>query len=474
MKWIRKDEITKQIKGKRFFKICGEIVFFYGVLVLLNHLLYPDIPVFYGISPHPFWIGVLFFPLRYGWSAGLVSGLVSLSLYLSLVYLKGDPYLFEDYLFYIIPSLFLMVGVLIGVGIESFIRRLHQREDDIEKQKQEISALGSNKKFLESVNAGLEKKIVSQMSTIVTLYSGARKLESLNRETIYPAMLDFFSETLEASESAIYLLEEDRWVLKYQKGWQDYHRRKNILDRTEGLIGQAGSTGKIVSVRDFLRSEKDSSPIGLLGDAMIAGPLKREDGEVIGVYSIQNIPFLRFTSTSLNLLSLLLDWASHSLEKVYYFEELYSKTIIDEIYNVYQHHYFQSRGKQEFLRSKTYYLPFSVVLIRLKNLTTYPKEVQLNLLQVVSRFLNHQSREIDIVTKFGEEDIPFALLLLTTSKEGAMEVCQDLRKSFHQLHLGDFQGKGELLNIEFGVGSFDPKIKTFDQMVQKAGENWVL
>ena len=49
----------------------------------------------------------------------------------------------------------------------------------------------------------------------------------------------------------------------------------------------------------------------------------------------QSMDLLRFNSASINLLTLLLDWAAESISKCVYFEELQTKLIQDEVLNVY-------------------------------------------------------------------------------------------------------------------------------------------
>ncbi|MDZ4224601.1 MAG: GAF domain-containing protein, partial [bacterium] len=339
------------------FSYLYEAPLFFLLLFGVNRVFFPQLPGFVGMDPHPYWIGILLFGFRYGVPAGLLAGVLASALYFYFAWNFLERYLFEDISFYLLPSFFILVGVLVGVGVRHYRETLDRLTRDKEELTRVEKALRDEIKTLKEINIGLEKRIATRMTTLVTLYEGARRLETIQLEDLYPAILEFITKTLDVEKSSLYLKVEGCFVLKKSIGWQDYERRPAEIPMNEGIIGIAGASKKVTSIRDFLQGPSASAP-SLLGDAMLAGPLRDgENGEVVGVLSIQEMSFLSFNSATLNLFAFLLQWASRSIGRANYISRLKEQEIVDPEYHVYSKNYFFSRASQELIRSKTYYLP---------------------------------------------------------------------------------------------------------------------
>jgi diguanylate cyclase (GGDEF)-like protein len=228
------------------------------------------------------------------------------------------------------------------------------------------------------------------------------------------------------------------------------------------LVGKAGSEGRAVSLKDWFGADFSKAWEGRdQVDAVMAGPLRRGTGEVIGVFSVQDLPFLSFNSANVNLMMLLLDWASQAIEKAFYFEELRSKSIMDDILNVYNNKYFEDRAEQEFSRSKTYALPFSILLVCVPALQALTVDRQLNLLRALGRLLTEKARKIDIVTKFREPGIPFAILMMTAVEEQARELRGRILEAYAKLGL-------EEAALKIGVGSYAANMESKEAIIEQA------
>lgn len=440
-----------------------EIAALYLLLCGFNLLFFPEAPAFFGIEPHPYWIGILIFGFRYGVAAGLAAGLLSTALYMGAVWFYLERYLFEELTFYIQPALFLLVGTFMGVGV-------HRYRSDVAALREEKETWLSNEKLLKDetqtlreINAGLEKRIVTRMSTLITLYEGARRLEEVEVEELYRSLLEFIAKTLQAEEAAVYLKAEKEWVMKENVGWKVYQRYPKKLKINEGLIGAAGSSNKIVTIRDFVVGQVSPN---LLGDSLMAGPLRMgETGEVVGVVGIQSIPFFQFNSASVNLFSFLLNWASRSLGRAHFIEELRSEEVLDPEFQVYSYRYFQSRLAQEFSRSKTYYLPLSVGVVEAKGMKNLKRPQRGALLMALSQMLKESVREMDVVARFPEEEKPFALLLMTASAAQAQGIREKMEHLFLQI-LGK-EGKAPV-QFHVGLASFTPKAVDAETLIHEA------
>lgn len=451
-----------------------EIPLFYLFLFVLERVYFPEFTSFRGVEPHPYWLGIGLFALRYGAGPGLLAGILSSAFYLGGLWRGGDRYLFEDFDFYILPGLFLAVGAAVGSSMEGFKRAIQQRDQELADNKTRLRALADEVEIERKAHRALEQHVVSQMSSLVTLYSGAKGLGSLDPQLLLDGILDFFTQALKAKRTALYTKEGEIWVLHSHRGWTDGRLPAEKFGFAEGLVGRAGSENKVVSLRDY-SFESPGRP-GL--DAVMAGPLRRGDGSVAAVFCVAELPLLRFNSATINLLTLLLDWAQEAMAKCHYFEELKSKSIMDEVLNVYNERYFWSRARQEFGRSKAYSLPFSILLVTLEGQNELPKTQEVNALRILSRLLNETCRGIDIVAKFTEPGIPFAVLMITATAERARERLKNsILKAFEAIDLFSLStgssasardGARPALKLKIGIGSFAPTYANVEMMIEQA------
>lgn len=440
-------------------------------LYVLERAFFGETPAFQGIEPHPYWLPVLLFSLRYGLAAGASSGAAAALLYLGGVWLRGDRWRFEDADFYRLPFLFLAVGCAAGSAVDRLLGLLRERADAIAGLREKNRSLLKEVWLQKQAARAVEQQVVSQMSSLATLYAGARNLGSLDREALMDGIVDFFAQALKAERCALHLKQGERWVLRAQRGWSEDFAGPKEVGALEGLIGKAGGEDRAVSLRDW-GGDLDKAWEGRAeADAVLAGPLRRGPGQVIGVFSVQDMPFLRFNSASMNLLSLLLDWAQEAIEKCLYFEELKSKSILDEVYNVYNERYFAERARQEFSRSKTYSLPFSVLLLSVRGLDALSAERQVNYLRALSGLLLESRREIDIVTKSPIPGFPFAVLMMTATAERAAKARQAVLEAYGRLEFFKSPSAGAPLLLRVGAASFAPAMKSVEEMIDQARED---
>jgi GGDEF domain-containing protein len=445
-----------------------EIVIFYAVLAVLNYFIFPNFPGFVGIDPHPYWIGVLLFGFRYGIWAGFLAGLLSAALYLGMAWFGIERYVFEDLSFYILPSLFVIVGTLVGVGVYQYRSRIDELDQSVVDQGATISRAEEDNRTLKDINAGLEKRIVTRMQTIVTLYEGARSLSSTNMEVLYPAILRFIMKTLDAEEAAIYVMADGEWRLHVNAGWKAYENHPTRLKAGEGLTGIAARGNKVVTIRDFIGATPRAD---FLTDCMMAGPIRRgERGEVVAVLSIQNMPFLSFNSASVNLFSFLLDWASRSVGQALEMNDSREREIWDPTYNVFSYRYFLLRAEQEWLRSRTYYLPLSVGFVRIDGLTLLSQTAEDQLFQITAQVLRDSCRDVDVVARNNDPDAPFAFLLITASPAQAVEIRQKIMDAFARLRLQENNPAYSDIRFHVGMGNFSPKVASLDALINSAHE----
>lgn len=449
-------------------RVVVEIIVFYAAVAAVNYFIFPQYPGFIGIDPHPYWLGVLLFGFRYGVLPGLISGIFSAGLYLGFAWTGAERYIFEDASFYLLPSLFMIVGVVIGVGVYQYRQRIDELDTTCNARKLSLKQASEENRTLADINAGLEKRIVTRMQTMITLYEGARSLSIADMEALYPAVLHFTMKSLEAGEAAIYVWRNNAWHLKVNEGWKAYENYPAVLQKGEGLTGLAGDSGKIVTIRDFVGANAAGN---ILTDCMMAGPIRNgEKGEVVAVLSIQDIPFLNFTSASVSLFGFLLEWASRSVGQALQLAALREGEIWDPTFQVFSYRYFESRLNQEWLRSKTYYLPLSLGLVNIEGVDTLPQAAEDQLLQIVAQVLRSSCREVDVIARYTRSDIPFAFLLITASPAQAEDIRQKITTNLDRLHLADNNPAYAKLRFHVGMSHFTPQTRDITALLHTAQE----
>ena len=107
-----------------------------------------------------------------------------------------------------------MVGGVLGEVREAH-KRAHRdvarRYDEIEASLQDLA-----ERYLAAVeiNREIQRRIVTQTSTVTTLYQAAKALEQLEIEELAPSILQLVTEFIEADACALYLRRDGQLELK--------------------------------------------------------------------------------------------------------------------------------------------------------------------------------------------------------------------------------------------------------------------
>ncbi|MCP5463752.1 MAG: hypothetical protein H7A33_01875 [Deltaproteobacteria bacterium] len=453
------------------FSFFLEIPAFFVFLVFLNEIFFPEIPAFIDVSPHPYWGAILLFGFRYGIYAGLASGISATVIYLGTTWLQGDRYLFDDLSFFILPSLFIVIGALIGSGVNRFLRQIREYQIVHNLDRDEIKQVRQELKDMQLVTEGLEKRITTKMTTLVTLHEGARSLDSLKKEEILQSALRFIAKALDFEKVALYLKKDNRWELVYKFGWQEGDYFPSVYESQEGLVGISGSQNKVISLKDTLAKGELPMPstqdkLNLQNESLLAGPIANGEGnEPLGVISVQSMPLLTFNSGTTNLFRFILNWISRSLQRANYFDEIRAQEILDPEFGIFSHRYLERRLGQEFHRSQVYYLPLSLVLIKISSLLDENPASQKKTLVTVIQILKNICQETDVIARDETDPSLIHCLLTTTSETQAKKFIETLKQTQEEL------GLKTIKEFSIGFSTFNPKLKSEKELVHAALES---
>ncbi|TPW17093.1 MAG: diguanylate cyclase, partial [Elusimicrobia bacterium] len=300
---------------------------FFAALVAFQRMAFPENPFWHGVSPSPSWVGVLLFAMRYGIGSGLTVGLAAAALCVLGVRDVGEAYRFGDADFWFEPALFVLVGTAVGGTADGYMHRIGDLLRSLADLRGRNAGLQMHIVSQQKAMRVIEQQVVSQMSSVVTLYQGSRRLGRLELADVFEAFLDFFTRALQATKTAVYVPKGGAWVLHGTRGWGEKDGYPDRVENGRGIVGSAA-----------LEKRKT--------DAIMAAPILGPDGEVVAVFAVQAMPFLRFNSASLNLLTLLAEWGAEAYGKCLSVSELRSRSILDEEYSVHSPAYFTSRVGQ--------------------------------------------------------------------------------------------------------------------------------
>ncbi len=448
----------------RQYRYIFEILLAYLIGHAINYFFFPNKLGFIGMSPHPYWLLILLASMKYGFYAGFLAGGIGAALYLLSAHFLAPTYFFEDQFNYVLPVSFVVLGSLMGFGIDSYKKEglvLKQKHDELFANEQiylkRIAAL-------EEIKQGMERKVATQMNTLITLYEGARKMERDNLPELYQGILEFMQKSLDSSEIALYLKVEQGWKLEKQIGWKDYHQRPEWIALDQGIVGMVGKSGKIISVRDFVKPDSPLVMPTLIGDCLFAGPLRKsEKGEVIGVIAIGQLPLQKFNSATLNLFLFLLGWAARSLQRYQYIHNLQENSILDLRYQVNAKQYLLTRLAQEFSRSKKYYLPLSLTLIGLVKRDLASESMQAIKIMLVES-IKRSVRDMDVVSLWDEAPYDFAILWITLG-EAQVKINMEMIQTHFQSLWEESKDANDYA-IHFKLASFNPRLAAPEDLLK--------
>jgi hypothetical protein len=263
------------------------------------------------VQPHPFWILVVAIALRYGPAPGYVAAVVASTCYAFFIWVGPGLHPQSPSLRELGQPFLLLAG---GIVVSEIMRSQHRYLTALRQHSDHTSAmirdLTQRQQALGEVNAELEKRLVTQSSSLIALHRVAKQLSVLDVEGVYAAIPAIVAEVFEAEACAIYEWRDGRLELRVGRP-SHLPGRSDAWDLETGLIGRAFRDARVISIRERLIREGahaiEEEP------AMLAGPLLDREGQPLGVVVVERLPFLKLNAASVRLFETCLEWFSASL-----------------------------------------------------------------------------------------------------------------------------------------------------------------
>jgi GGDEF domain-containing protein len=354
---------------------------------------------------------------------GIITSAITAICYIFIAYLRGSSGFFafvSDTANIKLPALFVIIGYylsLIREGYDYELSALMRKNSALEKQMGEVREINSGINEEDRKNA---LKIFETSTTIKTVYNAASSLASFDEDELIGSLCDLVQKFCDSKAFVLYKIVEGTKLIITAERIDDkfadsFDFVANVND--DALIAESYTSGKIYTMLDII--DKNMKHV-IKSDVKISCPIKfKDDGEIYGFIVLYDLEFSRMNLETINILELIAGWTESALIKSRQMSEVKSKNIEDDLTLAYKYDYFKKRMSEEFKRAQRYNFDLSTLLVKLTNYSSIPADRQPEILRLLSIFLKTIVRDVDIVSRFKDENF-LSCLLPSTDEKGVL------------------------------------------------------
>jgi diguanylate cyclase (GGDEF)-like protein len=454
------------------------LVTFFLLVIVTNIFLFPEIPGFIGLNPHPYLIVVLLMSGRFGLREGLISAVLA-SLILSIyVFLENRPFftfelLTQTPILLAYASYFLaafIVGEMRGFS-KSYERDLVRQNQELRQQK---ARLEEQLEIVTQIKEELENRIIGQEQTVLSLYQATKALETLDEKEFYQALTQLTARFTGATRVTLFMIDYSTETLQpvAQYGWEDESRLEVTLPLDEGIFDLVLRYNQLLTIKEIsddpekLRIWEKSTH-----RAYVYVPISMVS-VTVGILTVDDIPFLKLNISTIRILSLIAELAVPALKNIIKYQDLQEMVRVDPVTGLPKYEWFLTMAEAEFKRTERYGQNLSLLLIELEGLNEierqYGHDARVEALKWFTHKLRSMLRSVDIIGR-GEEDSQFVVALPMSGVEAALMVIDRIRQLLD--HNGAARGWRSVLKIYYGEASYHPSLESLDQMLKLARQS---
>lgn len=414
---------SKRILGLRVSAL-AEIAVFY----ILFFALGGGATRYEELNPHPAWFLVALLGAQYGTGEAVAAAFVS-AIALRAGNLPQET-LSTDLYGWIWTTLRLPLGWFLMASLTGEIRRRHEREQDAQARRMreaegESAQLKSAVERMHRVKQGLETVIASQLSSAVTLYQAAKKVENLETGKVLGGSLELARAVLSCEQLSLFLVERDSLVLRLADGWPEG------CGLGEKFAAEHPLFRRVVIDRATLCVAREGDEHFLVRQGLMAGPLiEPETGEVLGMLKVEKMGFLAMNLSTLESFRAVCGWIAEAYAKARRHEKAAGDTMFDDRTQLYSRAFFERESA--FLARLARRLGFAVVVLQLDLETPGDgtNEERMLAAEALSRAVTEGLRSTDLAFVSGQNYESFTILLTATPLRNAAIAAAKLEKAF--------------------------------------------
>lgn len=322
------EEITKKKSGGKTFGIRHsaliEIICFFIILLFIAWLFGVKYN-FFNISPHPFWIVVVLISSQYGTIEGLLAALAA-----TAVFLFGPlppPTILQDkfeHFFFIfkLPILWFIAAVILGELRMKHLREMNKLKKIADEAAERERIVADSYNSLKKMKERLEMRVASEMQTSLMVITAFKQLDEQRKESILQGACNLIKALVAPDKFSIYLLEDSKLKRITSWGWQSNEQYAEYFSAESPLFQEV-----IIRKRTVAITTSDLSVLG--SEGLLAAPIlflsEGKNPHVIGMIKVEQIPFLRIRTATIEALSEIGEWIGKPMQK---WMKLYEKSTV--------------------------------------------------------------------------------------------------------------------------------------------------
>lgn len=325
-------------------------------------------------------------------------------------------------------------------------------------------------------HARLYGRVLETASRLSILHQASQKISAtLDPMQLYEAIHVAASQIMPTEAFVIAVMDDYQQEIEVVYMVDRFGKREpRRIAAGYGLSGYIIQTGKSILAKN-VEDERDFDALHF-GDpepvsSFLAVPMRRQDGSVFGMVSVQSYQKNAYTNEDMALLELLATHAAKALDNTRLFAELQMLAIMDDLTGIYNRRHFFEVARLEFERALRYQRSLSLIMMDIDHF----KEVNDRLghlvgdavLRIVADRCKQNMRETDVIGRYGGEE--FVLLMPETNADGANMVAERLRVAIGDTPI-TICDETVRITISIGLANLSRKCKDLDQLIQMADE----
>ena len=419
------------------------IIFEFGlslcVVVILNRVLLPDNLGFINIHPHPYWLPVLIFSLRYPMIIALIAAMVYSGVY-SIQYYYSPHCIDLEFLLEFKNSIlaisFPFAAFLISSTVNKHKQIILNLKNNKNKLKDTIDTLGKILKFDENLNRELEHKIINQTNTISKVFDIAKIMDITDTKILFSRLLEVIHFHLNVKKSTVYFLHNNQITGTVSKGMDN----KNISIKNlspQSIIHRCIDEKRTFWINDLPVEDSYNEK-----DPICCGPVLLSDNSVYALICIYSIPFVSMNQENICSFSTLLEWTSRSIIR---HSEL-NKQNENEMYNnqtgIFTFSFMEKIFKRELKHFQEHKRALSIVIFHFSCIDKLNNE---NIRIIIYKLISDITNDKNTISEYKANN-SFFILLPDVNKEQANQLVTDIKREV-SLFYDEFINNG-LLKIK--------------------------
>ncbi len=261
---------------------------------------------FVTLTPHPFWIAVLFAASFYGLREALFAAVVC-----AMVMLAGNvpaQAAGEGNYVWLLrvvrePLMWLVAAILLGEIRDALRRHAQALREEVAIAQDRTDGLIKACDRLMRQKENLETRIADQTLTVHAMYQASRAIERDGVGDVLVGVGDLVRTSLSPRKFSLYLLNGQKLEAAVSEGWTHHDRYARVIDAASPLFEA------IVSSRRHLVVVDPDDETLLRDEGILAGPIvDTEHHTVVGMLKIEAMDFMDLTPASVQNFKTLCEW----------------------------------------------------------------------------------------------------------------------------------------------------------------------